>query len=479
MNVSELLSPPRVRTRDHFSLAASPASTADSTVPAYFSAENVLPPLDSARFMCRLPSPPVTPATYAVKVGLSAVGHGHTLFPESPRLEQILPNVAQVDEIMTDAPPIEDPILFPSTESASAIAPDQPLFRNNEPTPIIAVDHQINASTEPVSAIAAGRPPFGNNEPTPIIAVDRPVIASTQSAADTTASSSATVQPGQSLDSMLDPNFDDLISQHMAMHMTILKDVKQKPTRDEYMLALTCVPNVYERYAKNPRRWLQQERRILDERFGNANRIRKPGQKALAKLAPAPAASGGAASSGKKTAGGARGGRKPQAARAPRAPRAPRATKRTTGGPAAEGSGTCPLPAEGKKRPTGASREDVDFDVLADFCPPLQTLPANNPKSLKADWRGQALDLSGDPHRHLLHDAEATLAATLRLSCATYLCSKRRIFAARVAALRNGKEFRKTDSQQACKIDVNKASKLWTAFEKVGWLKAEHFEAFL
>ena len=30
-------------------------------------------------------------------------------------------------------------------------------------------------------------------------------------------------------------------------------------------------------------------------------------------------------------------------------------------------------------------------------------------------------------------------------------------------------EFRKTDSQKACKIDVNKASKLWSAYEKIGW----------
>jgi len=41
--------------------------------------------------------------------------------------------------------------------------------------------------------------------------------------------------------------------------------------------------------------------------------------------------------------------------------------------------------------------------------------------------------------------------------------------------LRIGKEFRKTDAQQACKIDVNKASKLWTAFDKVGWFKKDFF----
>jgi hypothetical protein len=48
-----------------------------------------------------------------------------------------------------------------------------------------------------------------------------------------------------------------------------------------------------------------------------------------------------------------------------------------------------------------------------------------------------------------------------------------------VRALRIGKEFRKTDAQQACKIDVNKASKLWTAYDRVGWFDSEHFQQYL
>ncbi len=130
------------------------------------------------------------------------------------------------------------------------------------------------------------------------------------------------------------------------------------------------------------------------------------------------------------------------------------------------------------KRVIGTSREDVDFNALPDFAPPTSTLPPNNPRALKAEWRGQPLDLTNDPHRHLLHVAELHLASTLRLSCATYLCSKRRIFMARLDALRIGKEFRKTDSQQACKIDVNKASKLWSAYDRVGWFAPEHFAKY-
>ncbi|KAF2398185.1 hypothetical protein EJ06DRAFT_454274, partial [Trichodelitschia bisporula] len=121
-------------------------------------------------------------------------------------------------------------------------------------------------------------------------------------------------------------------------------------------------------------------------------------------------------------------------------------------------------------------RDDVDYNSLKDYAPPVGVL---HPRALKADWKGQALDLSSDPDRGLLVDAEVNLAATLRLSCATYLCSKRRIFMSRVDALRIGKDFRKTDAQQACKIDVNKASKLWTAFERQGWFEPRWFERFV
>jgi hypothetical protein len=139
--------------------------------------------------------------------------------------------------------------------------------------------------------------------------------------------------------------------------------------------------------------------------------------------------------------------------------------------PAASGS---PKPA----RPA-TNRDDTDYNALPDYCPPLDTLPKGNPKSLKAEWKGTVLDLSNDPDRHMLHEAEVPLAATLRLNCATYLCSKRRIFAARIDALRIGKEFRKTDAQQACKIDVNKASKLWQSFDKVGWFNPDYFRQYL
>ncbi|CAK7238674.1 MAG: hypothetical protein STHCBS139747_000092 [Sporothrix thermara] len=133
---------------------------------------------------------------------------------------------------------------------------------------------------------------------------------------------------------------------------------------------------------------------------------------------------------------------------------------------------------EPRTRNSPPNREDKDFGSLPDYCPSLSTLPERT-NLLKVEWKGTPLDLSHDPFKHLLHTDELGLAAGLRLDCATYLTSKRRIFIRRLECARLPKEFRKTDAQQACNIDVNKASKLWTAYDKVGWLRIEHIHKFL
>lgn len=139
-----------------------------------------------------------------------------------------------------------------------------------------------------------------------------------------------------------------------------------------------------------------------------------------------------------------------------------------------------PAPASRVKAAPKPSKNEDEFawQSIPDYTPPV-TFPDNNPRRLKADWKGTLLDLSGDPNRQYMHEAELALASALRLYGWQYLSSKRRIFEARVQALRNGKEFRKTDAQQACKIDVNKASKLWTAFKNVGWFEAELSRKYL
>ena len=49
----------------------------------------------------------------------------------------------------------------------------------------------------------------------------------------------------------------------------------------------------------------------------------------------------------------------------------------------------------------------------------------------------------------------------------------------RLKELSKGKDFRKTDAQKACRVDVNKASRLHTAYEKVGWFDRRFVEGFL
>lgn len=117
---------------------------------------------------------------------------------------------------------------------------------------------------------------------------------------------------------------------------------------------------------------------------------------------------------------------------------------------------------------------------IPDYSPDTSlTLPANNSRALKVEWKGQPMDLKNDPNASKLHPAEVVLASTLRLPCNVYLDSKRRLFFEKVSRLKNGMQFRRTDAQKACRIDVNKASRLFAAFEKVGWLNDEHFAKYL
>lgn len=121
----------------------------------------------------------------------------------------------------------------------------------------------------------------------------------------------------------------------------------------------------------------------------------------------------------------------------------------------------------------------VSWEKLPDYSPPLSTLPESNRNCLKIEWKGNPMDLSVDPLRSKLHPAEIVLASILRLPCDLYLDSKRRLFLEKVYKQKKGMPFRKTDAQKACKIDVNKASRLYSAFEKVGWLDNRHFEKYM
>lgn len=238
------------------------------------------------------------------------------------------------------------------------------------------------------------------------------------------------------------------------------------PKPQDYEDFLCFTENVFPLYQRNRRAWLRRNREQLREdaraRAGRGSGYAKPTHPIIhAKpLMARPSNTIIAKATAPKNASQHRNSSKvtkPSTGPRPVRTQTAKATRRISSTP------------EPRSRLVPPNREDKDFNSIPDFCPPLSSLP-NKSNLMRVDWKGAPLDLSKDPHKHLLHPDELQLAAGLRLDCATYLTSKRRIFEARLDYYHKGKEFRKTHAQQACKIDVNKASKLHTAYERAGWL---------
>ncbi|PNY29987.1 SWIRM domain-containing protein FUN19 [Tolypocladium capitatum] len=249
-----------------------------------------------------------------------------------------------------------------------------------------------------------------------------------------------------------------IVDEHVRARSESIFAGVSPPRREDYELALTFRSQVMKHYTSDRKAWLRKERALLEA-------DRRAGAQRYHAIMPAkPIAA------------------KPPKARVSKTQAAPRQIRNnpaaTTAARPARPAGRVSATPEPSRRIVAPNREDKDFDALPNYCPPLDSLP-NRSNSLKVDWKGQPIDLGNDPNAHLLHPDEVMLAGNLRLDCATYLTSKRRIFERRLQCLRTGKEFRKTDAQQACKIDVNKASKLWTAFDRVGWLDAGWVRRFL
>lgn len=85
---------------------------------------------------------------------------------------------------------------------------------------------------------------------------------------------------------------------------------------------------------------------------------------------------------------------------------------------------------------------NMSWEKLPDYSPnTYETLPANNNKCLKVEWKGSPMDLTHDPLRSKLHPAEVVLAQILRLPCDLYLDSKRRLFLEKMHRLKQGLPF--------------------------------------
>ncbi|KAG5982464.1 hypothetical protein E4U55_001867 [Claviceps digitariae] len=252
-----------------------------------------------------------------------------------------------------------------------------------------------------------------------------------------------------------------IVDEHVRTRPRSIFGGVSPPERDDYELVLTFRSQVMKHFTANPKGWLLKTRAHLEaDRRASAQRYHK--------IVPAKPVAG--TKSSKQRADRVS---KPQAASRPMRTNATTNGATRTSRPAGRASAT----PEPSRRVVAPNREDKDFNSIPDYCPPLDILP-DRPNSMKVEWKGPPIDLSNDHYAHLLHPDELLLAANLRLDCATYLTSKRRIFERRVQCLHQKKEFRKTDAQQACKIDVNKASKLWVAFDKVGWLDARLFSQY-
>ncbi|KAJ4408458.1 hypothetical protein N0V82_009687 [Gnomoniopsis sp. IMI 355080] len=142
-----------------------------------------------------------------------------------------------------------------------------------------------------------------------------------------------------------------------------------------------------------------------------------------------------------------------------------------------------PAAEEKKSKVSKTQTVDIDYNHIPDYCPPMETLNSmkmsipsvSNPRPFEEN------ELQLLP---LLHPQEQDLARNLRISPATYLTTKRRIFVDRLHFYHYEKQrrdeeeaegktfvkdFKKTHAQNAGKIDVNKSSKLHEAFDSVGW----------
>jgi hypothetical protein len=252
----------------------------------------------------------------------------------------------------------------------------------------------------------------------------------------------------------------------VEQHIAAVPKPAVQPTKDEYFTFLEGVGQLYNR---DPGRWLRQEQHFFYTRYGKGNPghgVQKSGQASPhRRIAPAPATVSKVSNSL---------GRSP---RKPRAPRTPKASPRSNLYDSFDANESPRLST------AAAAANKMDYESLPDYSPPLSTLPDNN-KCLKPELRGSLansgpLDLSHDPLSSMLHPAELYLASALRLPCATYLRVKRLIFRELVRFARNGAEFKKTHCQQTCGIDVNKASSIWKAYNKVGWLDPKHVNKYV
>lgn len=262
------------------------------------------------------------------------------------------------------------------------------------------------------------------------------------------------------------PKLRQVVQEHIYARRTS-DPVGNYPSEDEYLLVATFKEDMYRHFVKNPKKWLGRERAQLVA----DSRARKAHLKDLQPKPPAPHLGTTAAA-------------KPSPMLSATAPQhqdkiakkklsKPRSATRQR--PQVSNSSVLQHAPRREAAAKSANKpKNRDYKSIDSYCPPLETLDRFKPRELD----GGALDLSDDPLKGLLHAVELPLAANNKFNCETYLYCKRRIFHERLAFYHEGKDFKKTHAQNACNVDVNKASRLHVEFEKWGWFQPEWMSNF-
>src|SRR5579859_4438042 len=134
-------------------------------------------------------------------------------------------------------------------------------------------------------------------------------------------------------------------------------------------------------------------------------------------------------------------------------------------------------------------RTDAEFEeALAQtsspiYYPPMDNLDRLGPNAMKVEWKSSKKLYTPQEYTRFqglkdvkFHPKEIDLAGTINMvHFAQYEESKRLIFTLWYERKSKGLSFTKTHAQQAAHVDVNKASALWTAFDKVHWFSDEAF----
>ena len=144
---------------------------------------------------------------------------------------------------------------------------------------------------------------------------------------------------------------------------------------------------------------------------------------------------------------------------------------------------------EAKHSRNRSTKEKKSSDIrdYPDYSPPFETMrnPVQHAREVKAQSVKNPIDLSADPLRHELHEAERIVAQALNISCDGYLLVKRQLFCTYLNWLkekRSGRQkgnWNKTAAQRESNIDVGKTSQVFVFYQSIGWFDAEHFERFL